>query len=219
DKSLVDIYSFGDREFFFRLNALKIQNAGDTFGRFTSLKKYNYEYVAGWLSLLDYMNNKSDFAPSLASYVYAQTQKTEDIPYIVTYLENHAEYDPEKKWWWLYQAVYLANAKLEDKEWALRIAYKISNIDSEEVPVWAKQLSAFLHESLGEKEMALKVIVDVIENLDKLKPSEIKFINYFLLERLGYLEEELEKQQNLDRHRIFDIPDDYLNVPDDWLQE
>ena len=44
---LVDVASLGDKEFYFRILALKIQNAGDTFGRLPPLKDYDYEASTG----------------------------------------------------------------------------------------------------------------------------------------------------------------------------
>ena len=34
-KQMADILSFGDQQFYFRIRALLLQNAGDTYGRFT----------------------------------------------------------------------------------------------------------------------------------------------------------------------------------------
>ncbi len=87
--------------FIFRNFAFKIQNAGDSWGRFTALKHYNYQKLQGWFYLLDELDSQSNFIPSLASYYYSQTQNPEDTIYIIEYLRDHANKDLRNKWWWL----------------------------------------------------------------------------------------------------------------------
>ena len=70
-KYSVEALSLGDKEFYFRVLALKIQNAGDSFGRFTALKYYDYETLYHWFKIMDGLNHKSKFIPSLASYYYS----------------------------------------------------------------------------------------------------------------------------------------------------
>src|SRR5271156_5023120 len=62
----VKALSFGDEEFYFRLLALDIQNAGDTFGRFTELYKYDFRKLYAWFTLLDSLDNESDYMPFIA---------------------------------------------------------------------------------------------------------------------------------------------------------
>jgi hypothetical protein len=60
--------SLGDEQFYFRHLAFTLQNAGDTFGRFTALREYNYNKLYHWFSLLDSLDSRSHFVPSLAGY-------------------------------------------------------------------------------------------------------------------------------------------------------
>ena len=48
--------------------------------------------------------------------------------YIVKFLLQHALKDPEKKWWWLYQASYIANYSLKNKDMAIRMAYLLQKL-------------------------------------------------------------------------------------------
>ena len=72
-------FSFGDGETYFRLKSYKLQNSGDTFGRFTPLKDYDYEKIYYWLINLDQLNSKSDYLASLGAYYYGQTQNIENV--------------------------------------------------------------------------------------------------------------------------------------------
>lgn len=180
----VKALSLGDKQFYFRSLAFEIQNAGDTFGRFTALKEYDYEKVSGWFYLLDKLDTKSNFVPALASYYYSQTQNVEDVRYIIDYLAAHTRSDPEKKWWWLGQAVYLANHKLKDKKLALKLAYELAAIPGNDRPLWTKQMPAFIHAKVGEYDQALIIIKDLMDNEEDLSQGEINFMNYFIKERL-----------------------------------
>lgn len=181
----IAILSLGDLQFYFRNLSFKIQNAGDSWGRFTALKDYNYEKLQAWFYLLDRLDNKSNFVPSLASYYYSQSQNVMDNKYIVEYLEDHAKNDITNKWWWMTQAVYLANHKLEDKKLALRLAYHLTNIPKDvNVPFWVRQMPAFIHEDMGETSAAKKIIIDILTNFNKFTPGELNFMEYFIKERL-----------------------------------
>lgn len=185
-KEEVSVLSFGDEQFYFRIMALRIQNAGDTFGRFTALYKYDYATLSRWFSLLSGLDRESDLIPALASYYFSQTQFRPDVRYIVDYLYDYAAARPEKKWWWLTQAVYLANHKLEDRDLALKIAGPLTR--ARNIPVWAQQMPAFIHEQRGELEEALAIMEAIGHDIDAMEPAERLYINRFIEERTRRLE-------------------------------
>lgn len=182
--------SFGDEQFYFRTLAFQLQNAGDTFGRTTPLKDYDYNKLYKWFLLLDSLDSKSNFVPSMAAYYYSNTQNTPDIRYIVDYLDQHSDKDPAAKWWWYSQAIYNAKHKLDDKKRALEIAYKLAAAPNPEMPIWARQMPAFILEDLGEKEQALIIARDIIENVDDISDGELNFMHYFIKERLEKMQSE-----------------------------
>jgi len=182
----VKALSFGDEQFYFRLLALDIQNAGDTFGRFTELYKYDYKKLYAWFTLLDTLDNESDYVPFLASYYFSQTQHVPDVRYVVDYLYEHSAGRPEKKYWWLAQAAYLAEHKLKDSDLALKMAAPLEHADN--APYWVRQLPAFVHEKRGEMEDARRIIEHIETNSKDIPPSELRFMTYFVKERLHRLE-------------------------------
>jgi hypothetical protein len=185
-KTEVALFSLGDKEWYFRTLAFTLQNAGDSFGRFTPLKDYDYALLYQWFLLLDTLDARSDFVPSIASYYYSQTQNKSDVKYIVRYLEQHAARNPEKKWWWLAQAVYLAKHVLNDKQWALSLAKKLSHVNAD-MPAWARQMPALVYAELGEKEAALVIIKGLLEHPERFSPAELRYMKFFIDKRLDDL--------------------------------
>ncbi len=186
--------SLGDSEGLFRLLGLHLQNFGDTFGRFTALREYDFSRLQGWFNLLDTLDNKSDYIPTLASYYFSQTQNTPDVIYVVDYLRDHSQHRINEKWWWQAQAVYLANHKLEDTELALELAKPL--VYAKDVPLWVNQLPAFIYEKRGEFDSALAIMQQVQANAKDIKPGELNFIRHFIEERLGALEQ-VEKEREM----------------------
>jgi len=188
-KETLQALTFGDNEFYFRVMAFQLQNAGDTFGRFTALRYYDFNKLYHWFTLLDALDSKSNMIPSMATYYFAQTQNTPDVRYIVDYLYAHATKDVAHKWWWLLQSIYLASHKLDDMDLALKVAKPLQN---EAVPVWAREMTAVVHEKRGEMDDALKIMETIRENVDNIPQQDLNYMTYFVKERLGKLEKAKE---------------------------
>lgn len=195
----IKAFALGDEEFYFRILGYQLQNAGDSFGRFTALKEYNYNQLYHWFTLLDSLNATSHFVPSMASYYYSQTQHKPDVRYIVRYLDEHASKDLYHNWWWLGQAVYLANFKLKDKVLALQLAKKLASIPRTDIPLWTKQMPAFILEQMGETDQAMAIIADVLNRIDDIDQGELNFMRYFVQERLNQILEQHPELQRLQK--------------------
>jgi hypothetical protein len=182
----VQALSFGDTQFYFRVLALELQNAGDTYGRFTSLRYYDFNKLYHWFKLLDTLDFRSDMMPAMATYYFSQTQNTADIRYIVDYVYEHATRDVPKKWWWLMQSIYLAQHKLKDMDLALKVAAPLVN---DGVPVFAQHMAAVVHEKRGEMEDALRIMETIRDNAKDIPEADLKYMNYFVKERLNMLEQ------------------------------
>jgi hypothetical protein len=181
--------TFGDDQFYFRVMGFTLQNAGDTFGRFTSLRYYDFDKLYQWFTLMDLLDAKSNMMPSMATYYFSQTQNTPDIRYIADYLYEHGSRDVEHKWWWLMQAVYLALHKLDDKDLALKAAKPLQD---GHVPVWARQMTAVVYEKRGEMDDALQIMESIRANVDNIPEADLNYMTYFVKERLGKLEKSKE---------------------------
>ncbi len=186
-EKLVRAMALGDEQFYFRAAGFRLQNAGDTFGRVTALKDYDYSQLSAWWSILDQLDPVSDYIASMVAYYFGATQNPkEQVPYVVDYLEQHADRNPSKKWWWYHQAIYLANARLEDTDRALELAYKLASLpDDLDVPIWTRQMPAFFLEKKGDYAQACAIIINILENRDDLEEGEIRFMYYFIAERIA----------------------------------
>lgn len=177
--------SFGDEEFYFRVLGLEMQNAGDGFGTVTPLKDYDYELLSKWFSLLDSLNSESNFIPAVASYYYGMTQYEPDTIYLIDYLYNHSVGNLKEKWWWMIQAVNLANYRLKDKQIALQLAEILADDKNITVPMWVKQLPAIIKLQLGERDEAFFIIKKLLENEKNLSDEELNFMYFFIKDRLN----------------------------------
>jgi hypothetical protein len=184
-KAALDAMSFGDNAFYFRVLALKLQNTGDSYGRFTPLKEYDYPKLALWFGLLDGLDRRSNMVPFMASHYFSQTQNTPDVRYMVDYLYTHALPDIEHKWWWLLQAMYLSMHRLNDMDLALKVATPLVN---DKVPVWAQQMAAVVHEKRGEMDDALRIMETIQRHSRDIPEADLRYMEYFVRERLHKLE-------------------------------
>lgn len=201
-RTAVRALAFGDDQFFFRSLAFMLQNAGDTYGRFTALRYYDFNKLYLWFGLLDDLDPKSNMIPSLATYYFAQTQNESDVRYVVDYLYAHATRDVANKWWWLLQSIYLSMHKLNDMDLALKVSKPMVN---PEVPAFAQQMAAVVHEKRGEMEDALHVMEVIKNNAKNITDADLKYMIYFVKERLDKLEN-MEKQGLLKQLPKFDTP-------------
>lgn len=193
-REAVQALAFGDNQFYFRTLAFMLQNAGDTFGRFTALRYYDFNKLYHWFNLLDELDARSNMIPAMATYYFAQTQNTADIRYIVDYLYTHATRDVEHKWWWLLQSIYLAMHKLEDMDLALKVATPMVN---PKVPIFAQQMAAVVREKRGEMDDALAIMESIAKNADAIPEADFKYMTYFVEERLKKLDEAKKKKRVL----------------------
>lgn len=197
NKYVVSVISLGDREFLFRALGERLQNSGDVFAGFVALKNYNYPLLYQWFTMLDGLNEKSNFIPALASYYYAQTQNTKDTIHVINYLDEHSSKDIDANWWWMYQAVMIAKKDLRDNNKALELAYKLSKNNSVKAPVWTKEFPAFIHSAMGDDCLAFKITEKVLHDNEsgarKLDATEIKMMDYFFNSQITKL-----KKQNFD---------------------
>lgn len=199
---------FGDDQFMFRLRALELQNAGDTFGRFTALYRYDFNKLYHWFTLLGTLDDRSNYLPSMATYYYSQTQRKNDVRYIVDYLDEFSKGREQDKWWWTVQAAYLANHKMRDLDRAVAIASRLRDVRG--IPLWAQQFPAFLYEEKGEFGSALAIIQNILENEERFSQTELNFMRYFASERLQRLDEIDDVLKSIDKDRI----DNPFNAPD-----
>lgn len=196
---MVKAFSFGDEQFYFRANGYQIQNAGDSFGRSTPLKDYDYSKLYKWWMIFDSLDPESNYIASLVAYYYSASQTPKiHSPYIVDYLEQHADRNPAKKWWWYHQAIYRAKNGLDDLDRAMSIANKMAALPRDtKAPIWVWQMPAFIHEEKGEYNDACRIILDILDSFKKeeIAEGELNFMYYFIEERITAMAEKYENSE------------------------
>jgi hypothetical protein len=199
NEKTVSAFTFGDTEFYYRTKVFKVQNMGDTFGRFTALRKYDYKKLYNWFIVLEKLNTKSTYLPSLAAYYYSQTQNIEDRIYVVDFLRQHTMRDPQKKWWWLYQAVYIAYYGMKNEELGIELAYQLKDIVPDDAPLWTKQMVGILLAKKGDDCEAVRVVGEVLNDFERNttkteeeKLNELNYMRYFINSKI-----ELLKSKNI----------------------
>ncbi len=212
-KEMLKAFSFGDEQLTFRYNGYIMQFLGDTFGRVTPLKDYNFERLYRWWVLLDEVDSDSNLIAYIVAYYYGSTQDSAgDIPYVVDFLELHSDKHPSENWWWYSQAIYYAKHKLNDTDRALRIAKKLAELPKDlDIPIWTRQLQAFIYEGRGEYKQACDIAVNVIRDYGagKLDQGEINFMFDFIKERLRKL---IEKESTIAKADISDACRELMEV-------
>lgn len=175
--------AFGEDNLYFYNTAYQMQTAGDGFGRTTPLKDLNYQNLSTWWHALDKLNPNANIIPALTSYIFSLSQNpARDVPYIVNYLNNHADNDPSNAAWWHYQALYLAKYKLGNQALAAQIATKIPNDKS--IPIWIRQIKAITLLDNNEGAKACDVILSILSNVEQIPPHEQNYIYDFVETRL-----------------------------------
>ncbi len=193
------VTSLGDAQYLFRMYALELQQAGDTFGRVTALYKYDYPALKSWFLQMDTLDPYSHFFPALATYYYSQSQHAEDVTYIVDYLDAHTTRDVRANWWWVVQAAYLSKHKLHNSDRAIGIAKRLEGVTG--IPMWAQQYPAFLYEQRGEFDDALRIIQNIIDSQEDISPKDFAFMGYFAKERLKKLDAAEKIEKRLKKHQ------------------
>ncbi len=183
--------TLGDGQFFYRFGAITLQNIGDTGGRITPLKEYDYTVLNDWFWLLNGLDARSDHIPLIAAFYFGATRVPKDVAEVVDYLSVIGDSPVGEKWRWLAHAVFLVRHRMNDVELGLELAHRLAAIDNPDMPIWARQMPAFVHAELGEKDAARAIIAGLLKTEGKrLHPNEINFMYAYLTEQLGISEEE-----------------------------
>ena len=179
------LYGLGDENFSYRLNGLMLQNLGDTGGRVTALKDYDYETLAQWFLLEDKLDPVSNYVPYLASYYFGGVQDAEKFRPVFDYLAKVGMRDEGVKWTWLVQAIYIARHRLGDVDKALELAHLLAQTKNPTAPNWAQQMPAFVMNAKGDKREAYDLLVQTLKtSADRMDPSEVNATRAFICDQI-----------------------------------
>lgn len=193
------IMTLGDEQFSYRFGAITLQNLGNSGGRVTAVKDYDYQKLGQWFWLLNDLDPASNHIPMLAAYYFGATQKPEDVAVVVKYLGAIGQNPAGNKWRWLVHAIFLARHRMDNLGLALDMAYALSRIEpvGDVLPAWARQMPAFVLAEQGEKQSARKIIEEILMTATGLHPNEVNFMRDYLVEEMGVPEQEVRQIINM----------------------
>lgn len=191
-------YGFGDQQLSYRTVGLTLQNAGDTGGRVTNFKDYDYTVVENWLWLADALDDKANYVPSLAAYYFSAAKEPEKLMHLIGYLSHVGAEATNERWRWLAHAVFLARFEIKDQTLALDLAKKMAAIDSPDMPMWTKVMPAYVENARGDKKSARDLLLLIVAN------PQISQQQADINQSCWYINEHLrEPGDNLDQNEIF----------------
>jgi len=94
----------------------------------------------------------------LAARYFSLSPRAEHVRLIVDFLVRAGTARPEQNWYWLTQAMTLAETRLKDLPYALAISQRIAAYDFPEMPAWLVMYPAIFLEKLGRYAEAQEVI-------------------------------------------------------------
>lgn len=193
------IMTLGDKQFSYRFGAMTLQNLGNSGGRVTAVKDYDYKKLSQWFWLLHSLDPASNHVPMMAAYYFGATQVPEDVAEVVHYLAAVGQNPVANKWRWLVHAIFLARHRMQDTSLALDMAYVLSRMQpvGDVLPAWARQMPAFVLADKGEKESARKIIEEILMTATGLHPNEVNFMRDYLVTELDVPEKEVQQIINM----------------------
>lgn len=175
------VLAFGDEQLLYRMWALGLQNAGDTGGRTTAMRDYNYDYVLGWLNALSALDPHAEYHLLLAARYFSYTPNKNDLRRLVDFIAADVGRAPDKKWYWLTQAVIIAETKIGDLPLALDLARKLAAYDLPGGPGAPRMLPAILLEKVGRLAEAESAMEEVRTRWwNDLTEDERRYLEYFI---------------------------------------
>ena len=153
--------AFGDHEFLYRAWVIDLQNAGDTGGRATPLDQYNYDSVVGWLQTLGALDPCAQHHDLVATRLYAWGREPSVLRKLIDFIAADVAACPQRKWYWLTQAIAMANHRLNDRTYGLFLARQLAGYEFADMPAWIFMYPAVLLAEMGQSVDALREMENV----------------------------------------------------------
>jgi len=173
--------SLGDPEIAYRLFGYFLQNAGNTGGKYESLRNYDYAMLEQWFMVADDLNPRSDLVPFLAAFYFGVLyDEPEKMRHVARYLAKAGMAPYPEKWRWLAHAAYLARHQVKDLPLALEYANTLANHPGD-VAIWGRQMPAFVQLGMDNKQASYEIMRKIlITDGEKLHPNEVNYMIDFI---------------------------------------
>jgi hypothetical protein len=178
------LYGIGDKSFAYRFFSQKLQMMGDSYGTVIPLEKYDFKKLILWFNKVQEIEPKSRYLPYIAGFYYAFSQNKNQSKYVIDFLIDRFNSNPENNWEWLLHAVYLTKHRLEDKKLENEIINKINSL-GDIVPKWGKIMLALILIKDDESCESVRIInsftYEDLNEISKFMGQESKNNNIFVL--------------------------------------
>jgi len=178
--------TLGDTQMSYRFLGLLLQIYGNTGGRYTAMKNYDYNALKQWFDVLHEMDSRSEYLPFLVSYYFTAGQQTPDqLRIAVQFLEKAGVGTGDMQWRWLAQAVFLARYRLNDIQYALDLSHKLENHADPAVGLWARNLPSIIMGNMGEKDAALSLSLALLKEYGAtMDHREVYYLKTYICNQL-----------------------------------
>ena len=169
--------SLGEPESLSRLLMLWLQAFDNQPGISIPFKELDYDKVIAWLNVILELDNRMHYPLLSASRLYSEvpdeTKKRMMLEFVyLKFLE-----DPDTRWKWLAQCVYVAKHRIKDLALALRYSSAIrQHATAAHVPSWAKQMELFVLDEMGDTEAAKVILGGLLESGAIKDKNELAFL-------------------------------------------
>lgn len=175
----------GDTQLSYRIIGIMLQNLGDTGGRTTALKDYDFAELSKWFFVQNSLDHHSNYIPYLAAYYYSATQEPLKFRPVIDYLEAVGQSPEGEKWRFLAQAVYLSRFVMNDTDLALKLANQLAAHKNPNMPSWTRQMPAFVMTQAGDKKAAYGLLVEILRSGAKtMAVEEVTNMRYYICDRV-----------------------------------
>lgn len=175
------------------LMILNLQLHDNQSGRHLSYRHLDYEVLSRWLLLIQELNSDSGYPGFLASRVYSQNVRPDQLKEMINVVRVLFQRDPERHWQRMTEASLLAKYQLNDMSLALELAEPVFYLSKTmKLPAWARDMKIILLDDMNEDEAAALLIASMLESREVMDPDERRFLESRLLK----IQQELLKSGN-----------------------
>jgi len=179
------------------LLAIKLQLHDNQLGLHFRYSLIDYRLLVRWLETISAISPDNEYPLLLASRVYSSTRDTEQLRYLLGYIEAGFDRNPQLHWRRMTEATLIAKHKMGDLELALRLAEKVASQPPEiKMPAWARDFRFLLLAELNEFESAIAIIQALLNTEAANDPDEKRFLREKLSKFQQNLFEIQQKQSN-----------------------
>jgi hypothetical protein len=136
----------------------------------------DYARLRDWLTLALALDARAQYPLLAASRLYAEVADPARSRQMLDFVSDAFAVDPDRRWPWLAQAVFVARHRLHDDPLALRYARQLAAAESPAIPGWARQMAVFVLEDIGELEAAQVMLGGLLESGAVTDARERRFL-------------------------------------------